>query len=70
MAQRPVRGKRSRSSYFLTRAATVPPMAPAYTLDSRAANDLAEMARRGAERRQFADEIGAEYQPAGQRRRF
>ena len=70
MAQRPVRKETITFNYFLTRAATVPPMAPAYTLDSRAANDLADKARREAERRQFADEIGAEYQPAGQRRRF
>ena len=70
MAQRPVRKETITFNYFLTRAATVPPMTPAYTLDSRAANDLAEMARREAERRQFAEEIGAEYQPAGQRRRF
>lgn len=70
MAQRPVRKETITFNYFLTRAATVLPMAPTYTLDSRAANDLADKARREAERRQFAEEIGAEYQPAGQRRRF
>lgn len=70
MAQRPVRKETITFNYFLTRAETAPPTAPAYTLDSRAANDLEAGARREADRKRFAEEIGAEYQPAGARRRF